>query len=292
MNAADAILQLIFLIGLRSRLCVVQLLTKPVFKIFASKIFQNRLSCKQYKIIEKGASVVKKALGILGGMGPLATANFMTQVVESTEAQKDQDHLRIYVDCNSQIPARLPPLMGTAGDDPSPAMCESIKKLESIGAEIIAMPCVTAHAFYNKIIGAASVPFLYMPEIVAKACLNNFPKKTAGVLSTVGTAKFRILLDPMGELNVPCIEPSAAEQDEINRLIDEVKVGGDMTKTAADFSKVLDAMIERGVDYFVLGCTELPIIGNYCNEKYVLVDTTLELARAAVAACGGTVKNG
>ena len=233
---------------------------------------------------------MRKALGILGGMGPLATANFMTQVVESTEAQKDQDHLRIYVDCNSQIPARLPPLMGTPGDDPSPAMCESIKKLEAIGAEVIAMPCVTAHAFYNKIIGAASVQFLYMPEIVAKACLNNFPQKKAGVLSTVGTAKFRILLDPMGELNVPCIEPSSSEQDEINRLIEQVKMGGDMTKTAADFSKVLDSMIERGADYFVLGCTELPIIGNYCDKKYVLVDTTLELAKAAVVACGGTVK--
>jgi len=237
----------------------------------------------------KGASEMQKALGILGGMGPLATANFMTQVVESTEAQKDQDHLRIYVDCNSQIPARMPPLMGTAGEDPAPAMCESIKKLESIGAEIIAMPCVTAHAFYNKIIDTATVPFLYMPEIVAKACLQNFPQKTAGVLSTVGTAKFRILLDPMGELNVPCIEPTVAEQEEVTRLIEEVKKGSDMNQVAKDFSKVLDSMMERGADYFVLGCTELPIIGNYCDEKYVLVDTTLELAKAVIVACGGKV---
>lgn len=232
---------------------------------------------------------MQKALGILGGMGPLATANFMTQVIENTKADKDQEHLRIYVDCHSQIPDRVTAILH-GGADPAHSMCESIKKLEAMGAGIIVMPCISAHAFYDKIVGTATVPFLYMPEIVAKACMNNFPQKTAGVLSTAATEKLRILLEPMDKLDVPYITPEPDEQDVVTRLIREVKANGDMIQIAEDFTKVLDTMISRGADYFVLGCTELPVIGNYCPGEYAFLDTTDELAKAAILECGGELK--
>jgi len=232
---------------------------------------------------------MQKALGIVGGMGPLATANFMTQVIENTDAGSDQEHLRIYVDCHSQVPDRVTALMG-GGPDITPAIAESIKKLEDMGAGVLAMPCITAHAFYSKFVGHASVPFLYLPDIVAKSCMNDFPQKTAGVLSTAGTAKFRILLEPIEALNVPHITPDQSEQDEVSRLIIDVKMGKDMNKIAEDFCKILDAMMARGADYFVLGCTELPVIGNYCQGKYEFLDTTLELAKASILACGGRWK--
>jgi len=231
---------------------------------------------------------MQKALGVLGGMGPLASANFITQLVENTKANEDQDHLRIYLDCNSQIPNR-PAAILENGADPTLFMCESIKKLTSIGAEVIVMPCITAHAFYDKIASSATVPFLYMPEIVAKACMDNFPKGTAGVLSTVATAKLRILLNPMDSLNLPYITPEEDEQNEITRLINVVKMNGDMAQVAKDFSKVLDAMMERGASYFVLGCTELPVIAKCFTWEYMFIDTTLELAKASILACGGEV---
>jgi len=228
---------------------------------------------------------MKKALGILGGMGPLASANFMKQLVENTKAANDQDHLRIYLDCHAQIPDRNAAVL-RGGKDPAPAMRESIKKLESIGAEIIVMPCISAHAFYDKIVNDASVPFLYMPSIVADACKVNFRGKTAGVLSTAATAQLGLLLRPMDKANLHYITPDSAEQDEITRLIKEVKANGDMVQVTKDFSKVLDKMAERGADYFVLGCTELPVIGSYLDEKYTFIDTTLELAKAAILECG------
>jgi len=232
---------------------------------------------------------MQKSLGVLGGMGPLASANFMRQLVESTKVNGDQDHLRVYLDSNAKIPAR-PAAIFSDGESPVPYMCDSIKKLESIGAEIIVMPCITAHAFYDKIVGSASVPFLYMPQIVIKACSDNFARKTAGVLSTEVTAKLGLLTKPMDELNLPYITPKQSEQDEIMRLIMEVKVNGDMTEIAKDFSKVLDAMSTRGADYFVLGCTELPVIMNYCEgNRYVFIDTTLELAKAAILECGSEI---
>jgi len=229
---------------------------------------------------------VKKALGILGGMGPLASANFLTQLVENTKAERDQDHLRMYLDCHAQIPDRLTAVMH-GGADPTEAMCESIRKLESIGADMIVMPCISAHAFYDKIVGSASVPFLYMPEIVANACMDDYAGKTAGVLSTVATEKLRLLLNPMDKLGLPYITPNEDEQLEVTRLIKEVKANGDMTQVSKDFAKVLDAMIARGADYFVLGCTELPVIGKYCDDGYKFVDTTLELAKISILECGG-----
>lgn len=230
---------------------------------------------------------MQKSLGVLGGMGPLASANFMRQLVENTKANEDQDHLRVYLDSNAKIPNR-PAAVLSGGADPAPLMRESIGKLESVGAEIIVMPCITAHAFYDRIVDKASVPFLYMPRIVAKACGDRFRGKTAGVLSTDATAKLGVLTLPMDELNLPYLTPTQDEQDEVTRLIKEVKANGDMAEIAKDFSKVLDAMILRGADYFVLGCTELPVIAMHYDEgKYAFIDTTLELAKAAILECGG-----
>ena len=230
---------------------------------------------------------MQKALGVLGGMGPLASANFMRQLVENTKAATDQDHLRVYLDSNAKIPAR-PAAILEGGADPVPLMRESIGKLESVGAEVIVMPCITAHAFYDKIVGSASVPFLYMPTVVVKVCEDKFIDKTAGILSTEATARLGVLTAPMDKLGLPYITPTQGEQDELTRLIKEVKANGDMTEIVKDFSKLLDAMSARGSDYFVLGCTELPVIANYCTVgKYSFVDTTLELARAAILECGG-----
>ena len=230
---------------------------------------------------------MQKALGVLGGMGPLASANFMKQLVENTKADGDQDHLRVYLDSNAKIPNR-PAAILEGGADPAPLMRESIGKLESIGAQVIVMPCITAHAFYDKIVGSATVPFLYMPEIVSKSCADKFLGKTAGILSTDATAKLKVLTLPMDKRCLPYITPTSDEQDEITRLIKEVKANGDMTIVAKDFSKVLDAMSARGVDYFVLGCTELPVIATYFESgRYTFIDTTLELAKAAILECGG-----
>jgi len=233
---------------------------------------------------------MQKALGILGGMGSLATAGFMTKVIENTKAEKDQNHLRIYVDCHPQIPNRVEAIFN-GGESPASAISESIKKLESVGAEIIAMPCITAHAFYSEFVKSASVPFLYLPDIAASACAHDYPGEVAGVLSTAATAETRLLLSQMDRYNLPYITPNNSEQDVLSKLIDDVKANNDIALMVSEFSKVLDAMKNRGARYFVLGCTELPLIAAHCPaDNYTFLDTTLELAKASILSCGGTVK--
>ena len=129
---------------------------------------------------------MKKALGILGGMGPLATVDLFEKIVTMTDAGCDNDHIRIYIDCNSSIPDRTAAILN-GGADPLPQMTDSLRKLEACGADVIIMPCNTAHHFLPRLQALTSIPFLSMPEITAAACARRFPGKTAAILATQGT---------------------------------------------------------------------------------------------------------
>ena len=102
-------------------------------------------------------------------MGPLATADLFTKIVKMTQADCDNDHLRIYIDDNAQIPDRTAAIL-SGGADPVPAMAESAQKLASIGAELLIMPCNTAHYFLPRLREQCPVPFLNMIEITAAHC--------------------------------------------------------------------------------------------------------------------------
>ena len=232
---------------------------------------------------------MKKALGVLGGMGPQATADFLTKVIEYTYVEQESDHIRIYVDNNPQIPDRINALLHN-GPSPAPVMAESVKKLEACGADLILMPCITAHNFHDEVLKSTTVPFPNFPGIVAKACKNNYGSKKAGVLSTEATLKMRTILNKLDSEGVIYITPDQAEQDEITRLIYAVKTNKDMGPVVEAFQVILNQMKARGADYFVLGCTELPVIGNECPAGYEFLDITSELAKAAVELCGYTLR--
>ena len=232
---------------------------------------------------------MKKALGVLGGMGPQATADFLQKVIEYTYVEQESDHIRIYIDNNPQIPDRMKALLQN-GPSPVSAMADSVKKLEACGADLILMPCITAHNFHDELLKEAVVPFPNFPEIVAKACKKIYGAKTAGVLSTEATLKMRTILSKLDVEEVPYITPNQAEQDEITRLIYAVKTNKAMGPVVEDFQAILNQMKGRGADYFVLGCTELPVIGNACPAGYEFLDITSELAKAAVELCGAKLR--
>ena len=129
---------------------------------------------------------MKKSIGILGGMGPLATADLFRKIVLLTDAARDNDHIRIYIDDNASIPDRTAAIL-SGGADPLPAMTDSLRKLEACGADCIIMPCNTAHYFLPRLQTLTAVPFLSMLEATARACAARFPGGTAAVLATKGT---------------------------------------------------------------------------------------------------------
>jgi len=228
---------------------------------------------------------MKKILGILGGMGPQATIDLQQKILNLTVADKDQENIRIFVDSHPQIPDRTSAILGE-GASPVPALMESVRKLESCGVGCIAMPCVTAHYFLHQLDIPPHIEFLNMLELTAKACLDRHFGQTVGVLSTVGTAKSGIITGVLEKMGIPYIKPLDEDLITLGQLIFSVKAKADMNEIVRKFNVITDEMTKRGAKYFILGCTEIPIIVQAYDFPYNFVDATTELAKAAVKACG------
>ena len=232
---------------------------------------------------------MKKSIGILGGMGPLATADLFRKIVLLTDAARDNDHIRIYIDDNASIPDRTAAIL-SGGADPLPAMTDSLRKLEACGADCIIMPCNTAHYFLPRLQTLTAVPFLSMLEATARACAARFPGGTAAVLATKGTLSAGLYQAALEQAGVPFLIPHDAEQDALMRVIyDGVKAGKGPEAYRADLAAVTEAMARRGADYFILGCTELPLAAELLGLHVPTVDPTTELAKAVIRFCGYSV---
>ena len=129
----------------------------------------------------------KKVIGILGGMGPLATADLFQKITLHTAAACDQAHPRVCIDSNTNIADRTAALLHS-GADPVPEMIKSAKRLASIGADLLIMPCNTAHNFYDAVASSVSIPVLHMIAITRDA-LKARGIKCAGLLATDGTVQ-------------------------------------------------------------------------------------------------------
>ena len=233
---------------------------------------------------------MKKSIGILGGMGPLATADLFRRIVLLTDAARDNDHIRIYIDDNASIPDRTAAIL-SGGTDPLPAMTDSLRKLEACGADCFIMPCNTAHYFLPRLQALTKVPLLSMLEATAKACAARFPGGTAAVLATKGTLSAGLYQAALEQEGVSCLLPNDAEQDALMRVIyDGVKAGKGPESYRADMESVVEALTARGAGYLILGCTELPLAAQALALDAPVVDPTEELAKAAIRFAGYRVK--
>ena len=129
---------------------------------------------------------MKKTIGILGGMGPLATADLYRKIIEQTKADCGSDHIRVYIDGNAAIPDRTAAILH-GGEDPVPEMLSALRHLEACGADCIIMPCNTAHYFLPRLQKETLIPILDMQKITARVCRERFPGKTAAILATDGS---------------------------------------------------------------------------------------------------------
>ena len=233
---------------------------------------------------------MKKTIGILGGMGPLATADLFRKIVTMTKAGCDNDHIRIYIDDNASIPDRTAAIL-SGGKDPTPIMADSLKKLESCGADCIIMPCNTAHYFLPRLQAMTEVPFLSMLEATAKTCAKTFPGKTAAILATKGTLATGLYEEALKAQGVAYLVPNADEQDALMRVIYEgVKADAAPEAYRTDMEGVMETLAARGADDFLLGGTELPVAADLLGLTQPMIDPTTELAKAAITFCGYELK--
>lgn len=227
---------------------------------------------------------MEKVIGILGGMGPLATADLFKKITLLTRASSDREHLRVVIDSNAKIPDRTGAIL-SGGADPVPEMLSALRNLERCGADVILMPCNTAHHFLPRLQPETELPFLNMIETTVARCRALFPGKTAGLWATSGTVKSGVYTDVLAREGVSCVLPTEEEQAVMMDAIYRVK-GGETLRDAAAFDGLAASMRARGADFFILGCTELPIVYDMLHLSGDFIDPTAELARAAVLFCG------
>lgn len=227
----------------------------------------------------------KKIVGIIGGMGPLATADLFKKIVLNTKANIDQEHIKVLIDNNTDIPDRTSAIIHN-GKNPVPQLVKSAVMLWAMGAQILVMPCNTAHYFYSEVQKSVEIPVLNMIELTCSALVQKGVKR-AGLLATEGTIKSKIYQNLFENSGIELIIP---DEDEQNVIMDLIYAGVKSGKKDYDVTKVkmiMKNIVDRGAETLILGCTELPVAMDMYNLDYVTCDPTLELARGAIIAANG-----
>ena len=230
---------------------------------------------------------VKKVVGIIGGMGPGATALLFQKIIDHTDAKLDADHIHILIDNRPSIPDRTTAIL--IGDDtPVKKICESGKQLEMMGAELIAIPCNTSHYFYSYIQQQLEIPVINMLEETAKECKNQ-GFTSVGVLATTGTKSSGIYEKALKLEGIQTIYPDEAEQKVLMSIIyDYIKAGKIVNSEM--FQVELENMEKKGAQAFVLGCTELPMVFSDGDMGMRFIDSLDILAKRIVDMAGYPLK--
>lgn len=223
-----------------------------------------------------------KTIGVLGGMGPWATLDFFEKILRLTPAKADQEHLRVIIDNNPKIPDRSPAIVGT-GEDPTPALVAGARILQQAGADVIAIPCNTAHYFYERVQNAVSIPVLHIMEEVVSTAREEVPSaRVLGILATAAAVSSGLYARACARKGIEVVNPDPAGQQVVNRAIYAVKGGQMGPEITAGLKKIADGLVGRGAQALVLGCTELPFVLKPQDVRVPLLDSNQILARAAV----------
>jgi len=197
-----------------------------------------------------------KTIGIIGGMGPLATVHLFERIVLKTKAQKDQEHIHVLVDSNTNIPDRTKAILGQ-GEDPTKEIIISAKKLESSGADFLIMPCNTAHYFIDKIVSNISIPMINMLDETVSYAYDKFGKEAVvGILATDGTIESKIYENCFAKKGIKTIVPKYKQKDVMKFIYDVIK-SSKFEEGPSILFEAVDELKEMGATAMLLGCTEL-----------------------------------
>jgi aspartate racemase len=224
-------------------------------------------------------------VGVLGGMGPAATADFYQKLVQETPASTDQQHLQVVLWSDPTVPDRTAALLGD-GPDPTPWLRHGMRVLTEAGADLIAVPCNTAHAFLAP--AATGVPVVHMIDQAVRAVSAiDPPVHRVGLLATTGTVRAGLYQDWLAPAGLRTVLPTAAEQELVAAAIRAVKAGDRDRGIADRLAAVGASLARRNAQVIVAGCTEIPLVAGERCGPLAVIDPTRVLARAVVAAVAG-----
>ncbi len=235
------------------------------------------------------SSALKK-LGIIGGLGPAATASLFMRIIDHTDAKTDQEHLDITILNRPQVPDRTAYILGKSSESYVPQVREAAMQLEALGCEVLCMPCVTGHYKSEETFGGLTTAHMVHMPLEAARWLKKEGKRTVGVMATDGTGRAGVLQNALEAEGLTAVFPDAEHQAKVMSIIyDDVKAGRPANMDA--FDDVCAHLRERGCDSVLLGCTELSVINAPAEARAMLVVDALEvLAIRCVEECGAPVK--
>ena len=205
----------------------------------------------------------KKTIGILGGMGPEATAFMFNLFIEEAKTEKDQDHPKIIIFSNPETPPRTDAIF-KQGENPVPYLIKGISLLQNSGAEIIVMPCVTAHYFIQDVIKDRDFTFISLLDEAVKWVKTNFPGlQKAGLLSSSGTIKSGIFHNAFEKKDIQLMTPDENEQKIIMDAIfgkRGIKAGYKTGNSRENIIRAAISLINKGAEAVIAGCTEIPLV--------------------------------
>jgi aspartate racemase len=228
-----------------------------------------------------------RLVGVLGGMGPLATVDFMQKVMALTPARSDQGHVPLVVSSIPQVPDRAAAYRGE-GHSPVPAILESGRRLKRAGVDLVVMPCNTAHLWFDEIQAALASPMLHLVDAALRQALSHgVAASRLGLLSTDATLASGLFTNRdtarAGNGRLQWIVPTDQEMNAwVMPAIRAIKAG-DLEAGRRLLARASQALRLRGAGAIILGCTEIPLVVDAALAGCPVVDPTAALAREVVA---------
>lgn len=229
-----------------------------------------------------------QVLGVIGGLGPMATAYFLELTVAFTEASSDQEHLESIVMNVPTIPDRTAFILGKSSDSPLQPMIALGRQLKALGAKVIVTPCITAHYFHNELQSGIGLPMIHGIECVARQ-LAAAGIQRVGLMATDGTVQSGIFQKQTEAAGLELILPDEDGQRGVMSLIYEQIKAGKQPELSL-FHSIKEQLRRKGAQVVVLGCTELSLLKKSAPLGNGIVDALEVLAQEAILACGKQVK--
>jgi aspartate racemase len=236
---------------------------------------------------------VKKTIGILGGMGPEATAYFFNLIIKYTMAEKDQDHIPVIIYNNPKIPPRTEALL-QKGPSPVPLLRQGLKMLNRAGADFTVIPCITAHAFLSQIAAKEKSHLLNILEEVLAYTQKKIPGlRRAGLIASTGSVNSGLFDQTFSKVGITIIKPQAKHQEKIMEAIfgkKGIKAGFTSGRPKKLILEAAQCLIQSGAQAVIAGCTEVPLVLRERDLPVPLIEPLRIAAEASIVRAGYKVK--
>ena len=234
--------------------------------------------------VSNSAHPARKVLGVIGGMGPAATVRFYELLTKMANAETDQDHIEAIILSRPAIPDRTAYISGRSTKSPVGPIIEAGRTLTALGADYIAIPCITSHCFYDELSAKIETPIINMIKETALR-LKRIGARSAGLMATDGAIAGGLFQNELKSLGIRPVIPSWRMQIRVMELIyDEIKA--DEPIDISGFMTISDELRHNGAENIILACTELSLVKRSFGLSDRYTDALEILAQRSLELCG------